>query len=509
MKLIDLTCSKCGATLQVNPELTKCMCQYCGNEILIDNEVQHHSLDNGFEFGYQAEMGRQQAQQEMQRQAIIQQQKIDNEQYIKRLQIEEEHKQRTFHIWTIVLLIIYPFIGIPMMFFDKKYPKDKRKIPFIIWGILLIYNIIVALISSSNYKTDRETIIHPPYASSEAKGKQYTEVIQAYQNAGFTNVSFEKIDDLVFGWLTKDGEVEKVEINGSTEYTTEESYNQSEAHVVIYFHTFPHKEDADETEIIEEDTETNEDADETSDTVEEIRDNDTIDEQQNNTASIDENGYYHLSKEQIGEEYLNRKICIYGKITDELYGDKYSYPYIEVNGINCYVENMDFNEFMSANDISWTNDEDVYATVYGTLDSYGLFGGLINNIDCIVLDNGNYYGDISLYNKDEASKIINVTAEELLKLSENQNYVSINGATEEIYNTYNNKKCTVTGTVRDIQGNSIFIDSDDNGYNYVNADTTTVVYYVTDDVSKYSIGDYVEVTGTLKCYRYAIQIIEK
>lgn len=65
MKLIDLTCSKCGASLQVNPELTKCMCQYCGNEMLIDNEVQHHSLDNGFEFGYQAEMGRQQAQQEM------------------------------------------------------------------------------------------------------------------------------------------------------------------------------------------------------------------------------------------------------------------------------------------------------------------------------------------------------------------------------------------------------------------------------------------------------------
>ena len=62
MKLIDLTCSKCGATLQINPELSKCMCQYCGNEMLIDNEVQHHSLDNGFEFGYQAEMGRQRAQ---------------------------------------------------------------------------------------------------------------------------------------------------------------------------------------------------------------------------------------------------------------------------------------------------------------------------------------------------------------------------------------------------------------------------------------------------------------
>lgn len=387
--------------------------------------------------------------------------------------------------------------------------KTMLKISLCVIIALSIIAIALTLMTLSEVKESVVIYVNPPYESNEAHGKNYITVINDFQNSNFTDITYEEIDDLIFGWLTKDGEVEKVEINGSTEYTTEESYNQSEAHVVIYFHTFPHKEDADEIEIIEENTETNEDADETSDTVEEIRDNGTIDEQQNNTVNIDENGYYHLSKEQIGEEYLNRKICIYGKITDELYGDRYSYPYIEVNGINCYVENMDFNEFMSANDISWTNDEDVYATVYGTLENYSLFGGLIRNIDCIVLDNDNYYGDISLYNKDGASKIINVTAEELLKLSENQNYVSINGATDEIYNTYNNKKCTVTGTVRDIQGNSVFIDSDDNGYNYVNADTTTVVYYVTDDISKYSIGDYVEVTGTLKCYRYAIQIIEK
>lgn len=62
MKLIDLTCSKCGAQLKVNPELSKCMCQYCGNEMLIDQEIIHHKIDNAFDFGYQAEMGRQSAQ---------------------------------------------------------------------------------------------------------------------------------------------------------------------------------------------------------------------------------------------------------------------------------------------------------------------------------------------------------------------------------------------------------------------------------------------------------------
>lgn len=38
MKLIDLTCSKCGAQLKVNKDLKKCMCQYCGNEIHLSQD---------------------------------------------------------------------------------------------------------------------------------------------------------------------------------------------------------------------------------------------------------------------------------------------------------------------------------------------------------------------------------------------------------------------------------------------------------------------------------------
>lgn len=74
MKLIDLTCSKCGATLQVNPELSKCMCQYCGNEMLVDDETVHHQVDNGFEIGYQAELGRQQAIQDLVNQREVERQ---------------------------------------------------------------------------------------------------------------------------------------------------------------------------------------------------------------------------------------------------------------------------------------------------------------------------------------------------------------------------------------------------------------------------------------------------
>ena len=76
MKLIDLTCSRCGAQLKVNKDLKKCICQYCGNEMLIDDETVHHNLDNGFDFGYQAELGRIKAQQDIKRQQEIERQNM-------------------------------------------------------------------------------------------------------------------------------------------------------------------------------------------------------------------------------------------------------------------------------------------------------------------------------------------------------------------------------------------------------------------------------------------------
>lgn len=90
MKLIDLTCSNCGALLQVNSELTKCICNYCGKEILIDQEVQHHKIDNAYEAGYLAEMGRQKALQD-----IIRQQKMAEQQRIAEQQRRAE-QQRMF-----------------------------------------------------------------------------------------------------------------------------------------------------------------------------------------------------------------------------------------------------------------------------------------------------------------------------------------------------------------------------------------------------------------------------
>lgn len=66
MKLITLTWPKCGAQMEVNPELEAIICNYCGNKMLIDREVVEQKITGGFEFGYQQEQGRLKAQQEEQ-----------------------------------------------------------------------------------------------------------------------------------------------------------------------------------------------------------------------------------------------------------------------------------------------------------------------------------------------------------------------------------------------------------------------------------------------------------
>lgn len=80
MKLVELTCPKCGAVLQVNDALTRCTCNYCGNEILIDNEQRELKITGGYDFGYGNAYGRLQAEYDFNQQHISEQQQITEQQ---------------------------------------------------------------------------------------------------------------------------------------------------------------------------------------------------------------------------------------------------------------------------------------------------------------------------------------------------------------------------------------------------------------------------------------------
>ena len=76
----------------------------------------------------------------------------------------------------------------------------------------------------------------PPLTSKEAKGMNYLDVIDEFENAGFVNVTTVVEYDIVTGWLTDDGEVKSVTINGDKKF---DSYNEYrlDAEVVVTYHT--------------------------------------------------------------------------------------------------------------------------------------------------------------------------------------------------------------------------------------------------------------------------------
>lgn len=85
-----------------------------------------------------------------------------------------------------------------------------------------------------------------PSGSSVQQGRDYQEVYEQFEKKGFTNIQFEVLDDLVTGWLTKDGEVESVSVDGDTGYSADKWY-PADVEVIITYHTFPNKESGNDT----------------------------------------------------------------------------------------------------------------------------------------------------------------------------------------------------------------------------------------------------------------------
>ncbi len=81
---------------------------------------------------------------------------------------------------------------------------------------------------------------YPPMTSKEAKKQNYNDVVTQFKNAGFGNIKLVQEKDLITGWITKDGSVESVSINGDVKYKTTSSF-RVDAEITITYHTFKDK----------------------------------------------------------------------------------------------------------------------------------------------------------------------------------------------------------------------------------------------------------------------------
>lgn len=116
-------------------------------------------------------------------------------------------------------------------------------------SIILTLMICLGLTACGN-ENKHEGQAKTPSGSSVMHGRNYQEVINDFKENGFTNIKTEKIEDLIFGWLTSDGEVEEVLVGGDVNYSPDE-WIDADTEIIIRYHTFP-EETTETTETTEE-----------------------------------------------------------------------------------------------------------------------------------------------------------------------------------------------------------------------------------------------------------------
>ena len=80
-------------------------------------------------------------------------------------------------------------------------------------------------------------LMEAPFSSKDAKGQMHDSVVQQLTDAGFINIRIEIKYDLITGWITEEGEVESVTINGAEKYSQGDRY-RPDVEVVVTYHAF-------------------------------------------------------------------------------------------------------------------------------------------------------------------------------------------------------------------------------------------------------------------------------
>lgn len=120
-----------------------------------------------------------------------------------------------------------------------------------IMSVLLMCIMVVSFVAcgSEGHEGEAKT----PSGSSIQKGRNYEDVLKTFQEKGFTNISLVPLDDLITGWLTKEGEVESVSVDGNVDYSADKWY-PNDVEVIITYHTLPSNEKDSQNDVTEETT---------------------------------------------------------------------------------------------------------------------------------------------------------------------------------------------------------------------------------------------------------------
>jgi hypothetical protein len=203
-------CTQCGAALEVDPRLEAAVCKFCKTPFIVEKAIQNYNVQH-------------MAVKHVDSINIVKTNTIDSllkfadKQITKRAEdkkrIEEEER--------------------------LKREKNSAFIKKYWWVYIAVMGVMFLALNFIGAKDSKNSDgkIAVGISSDEVVGKNYEEVVLTLKQAGFTNVETMAINDLVTGWLTKNGEVEKVEIDRYTTFRADSKYDAS-TRIVVHYHTF-------------------------------------------------------------------------------------------------------------------------------------------------------------------------------------------------------------------------------------------------------------------------------
>lgn len=197
--MYQLSCPSCGATVEIEQNRKSMFCAYCGNQIHLDDGIKRVQITKNINY---------------------------HEIYTDEAKIRESQRKERIQLKQIEC--------------EDNEKKRNDKTVFLCIGLLMLITLFsfgMARYYEEAAKPD-ENEIRIPFSANDLEGENYEIVISDIENAGFSNISTRTQADLVTGIITKEGTVERVSINGDSDFDEDDIFPK-DAKVVVIYHTFP------------------------------------------------------------------------------------------------------------------------------------------------------------------------------------------------------------------------------------------------------------------------------
>lgn len=188
------------------------------------------------------------------------------------------------------------------------------------WMIFILATMSLILVACGNDNKSEVIKVKAPAAAKKLKKEDYQDVQKRFEKAGFKKIKLTEDPDLKLGLFAKENSVEKVSIDGNTEFEENEEFEPN-SEVEIVYHTYP-KTSSEETAKNESSSSTTKES------------NSSIEESSpsSSTSSSTENLSTQILTQENNSEFANILNGTGAEADNQAFVDKYKGRTIEFDG---------------------------------------------------------------------------------------------------------------------------------------------------------------------------------